>query len=840
MSQIFQVDRNGQLLPPQQGVESSEQVSELVYQHLAKLFTVSEHYDAADQDQWFAMLRSRAGLPTAITRVGETQPSLVTLCENPQQPGNFEVSISTVEPEQSPAAILSAEPVPLIKAIEQSEVSFFVRSIDGRIQMVVGAPTNRPQIPTPLAVGESIFDVYPPATLKKLQEGDDQIMATGEPVRTDDHIAVASDGRTFSSTKFPIFDDVGTLVAISGISHDITRHAQNIHRLHEAQQRITRSILSSSLAVLITTPDGLITASNPTFTAKYGYSAQSIVGRSAAEVGLLSQRDQDKLAELVKREGEAINGQYTFYTSTGAPLEVTMNAIAFEIDGEPAVITTSADESRVQAAEKRLQLIADASEEGIVLHDRKVMLEVNRKACEIYARDREELIGLSIWDLIRPDDWATVEESIKKGSSSSYQLTIDRPDGTERTLTIRGYEVDEPGQSYRIAVFTDITDEEALKSQLRRAQKMEVLGQLTGGIAHDFNNILASVLGFSDLLVNKLQGIPDEQPLHWAEQVKAAGLKGRDLVAQMLSFSRGGTSQPTPTNALTVVNDVMTMVKASIPGNIGIECGSQQPPDVLIDPIQLNQVVLNLCINASHAMADKGGTISIEISEKRIDGLCSSCLMPISGDYVEISVKDQGSGIETQPIEKIFEPFFSTKETGHGTGMGLAVIHGILHDCDGHILVDSNQGHGTVFSVLLPPLAAQPVSKPTENIDSHATTLVIVDDDRLVADMLCRVLEAHNYQVISFHHPQQAWEAFTTDGETWNLLITDQNMPGFKGDELARRIRQQNESLPIIIHTGYSQTLDLKAAREQGLELLQKPVEQKVLLETISQMLSNR
>lgn len=840
MSQIFQVDRNGQLLPPQQGVESSEQVSEPVGQHLAQLFTVSEHYDAADRDQWFAMLRSRAGLPTAITRVGETQPSLVTLCEDPQLPGNFEVSIDTVEPEQSQVDIHPAEPAPLMEAIEQSEVSFFVRSIDGRMRMVVGAPTNRPRIPTPLAVGESIFDVYPPATLKKLQETDDQIMANGEPVRTDDHIALASDGRTFSSTKFPIFDDAGKLVAICGISHDITRHAQNIHRLHEAQQRITRSILSSSLAVLITTPDGQITASNPAFTAKYGYSAQSIVGKTAAEIGIVSQRDQDELSERIRRDGEAINGQYTSYTSTGAPLEVTMNAIALEIDGKPAVITTSADESRIQAAERRLQLIADASEEGIVLHDRKVMLEVNRKACEIYARDREELIGLSIWELIRPEDWATVEKSIQTGNSSSYQLTIDRPDGTERTLTIRGYEVDESAQSYRIAVFTDITDEEALKSQLRRAQKMEVLGQLTGGIAHDFNNILASVLGFSDLLVDKLQGTPDEQPLHWAEQVKAAGLKGRDLVAQMLSFSRGGTSQATPTNALTVVNDVMTMVQASIPGNIGIECRSQQPSDVLIDPIQLNQVVLNLCINASHAMADEGGTINIEISEKRIEGVCSSCLQLISGDYVEISVKDQGSGIEVQPVEKIFEPFFSTKETGHGTGMGLAVIHGILHDCGGHILVDSDPGRGTIFSVLLPPLASQSVNEPSENTNSHATTLVIVDDDRLVADMLCRVLEANHYRVISFHHPQQAWEAFNSNGRTWDLLITDQTMPGFKGDELARRIRQQNKSLPIIIHTGYSQTLDLKATREQGLELLQKPVEQKVLLETINQMLSNR
>lgn len=840
MSQIFQVDRNGQLLSPQQGVECREQVSELLDQHLAQLFTVSEHYGAADRNQWFSMLRSRAELPTAITRVGETHPSLVTLSKNPQQPGTFEVSIDTVEPEQGQADLLSAEPVTLIKAIEQSEVSLFVRSIDGRIQMVVGAPTNRPQTPTPLAVGESIFDIYPPATLTKLQETDDQIMATDEPVRTDDHIAIASDGRTFSSTKFPIFDGAGTLVAISGISHDITRHAQNIHRLNAAQQRITRSILSSSLAVLITTPDGRITASNPAFTTKYGYSAQSIAGKTAAEIGIVSHRDQDEISERIRRDGEAINGQYTSYTSTGAPLEVTMNAIAVEIDGKPAVITTSADESRIQAAEKRLQLIADASEEGIVLHDRKVMLEVNRKACEIYARDREALIGLSIWELIRPDDWATVEKSIQTGNSPSYQLTIDRPDGNERTLTIRGYEVDESGKSYRIAVFTDITDEEALKSQLRRAQKMEVLGQLTGGIAHDFNNILASVLGFSDLLVNKLQEPHNEQPLHWAEQVKAAGLKGRDLVAQMLSFSRGGTSQPTPTNPLTVVNDVMTMVKVSIPRNIGIECRSQQPSDVLIDPIQLNQVVLNLCINASHAMAEEGGTISIEISEKRIDELCSSCLMPISGDYVEISVKDQGSGIEVQPVEKIFEPFFSTKETGHGTGMGLAVIHGILHDCDGHILVDSNPGRGAIFSVLLPPLAAQSVDQPTENTDSHATTLVIVDDDRLVADMLCRVLEANHYQVISFHHPQQAWEAFNSNGKTWDLLITDQNMPGFKGDDLARRIRQRNESLPIIIHTGYSQTLDLEAAREQGLELLQKPVEQKVLLETIHQMLSNQ
>jgi PAS domain S-box-containing protein len=839
MSHIFQVDQTGHLLAQQTGSKSTDWVSETTDRHLAQLFAVAEHYDSSDREKWFAVLCSRTGVPTALTLAGEACPSLVTLRKDARRPGCFEVSIDAIEPEQNQASPLPVESIPLTTAIEHSEVSLFARSLDGRIQMVVGAPANRPQLPTPLAVGESIFDVYPPAMLEKLQETDDQIMRTGEPIRADDHIALDSDGRIFSSTKFPIFDEAGTLVAISGISHDITRHARNLHRLNADQHRITRSILSSSLAVVITTLDGRFTASNSAFTAKYGYSEQSIIGKNAADIGIISQGDQTSLIERLKRDGEVINAHYTLYASTGLPIDVTMNAIVVELDGEPAVINMSADESRAQAAEKQLQLIADASGEGIVLHDGKVMLEANRKACEIYGRDREALIEISIWELIRPDDWATVAESIKSRGPTSYQITIDRPDGAERTLSVRGYEVVDSPHSYRIAVFTDITDEEALKSQLRRAQKMEVLGQLTGGIAHDFNNILASILGFSDLLVSQLQESNNDQHLHWAGQVKAAALKGRDLVAQMLSFSRGGTSQPVPTTAATIVNDVMTMVKASLPANIGIECRTQEVPDILIDPIQFNQVVLNLCINASHAMVNQGGMIIIDISEKHIDDHCSSCLQPISGDYVEISIKDQGSGIEAQPIEKIFEPFFSTKETCHGTGMGLAVIHGILHDCNSHIVVHSYKGRGSAFNVLLPPLATQPINQSTDKAESCSARLVVVDDDKLVADMLCRMLEAQNYQVVSFHHPQQAWDAFNTDGETWDLLITDQNMPGFKGDELARRIRQKSDSLPIIIHTGYSQTLDLEAARELGLELLQKPVEQKILIETISQLLSS-
>lgn len=838
MSRTLKTDKTGRLLTPTLASESVTNTAKSPQGHLAQLFAISEHYDAHWCNQWFAVIRNRGGSPTAITLVGDELPSQVICLEDPGDPGCYEITIGSLEPPIVELSQLPADSSALEVAIQHSNVNFYIRGIDGRFQLIIGDPETRPHIPGPIAAGQSIFDSYAPDTLAIIQQADNQIIATGQPKAVSERITDTAGSRVFSSTKFPVYDDSGELIAISGLSYDITEHTRNLDRLTETQDRITRSILSSSLTVLITTLEGVITESNRSFSAKYGYDQHSIIGKSVAEIGIVSPDKQHSLTETLVRHGEIINSHQTFYARDRTPLAVTMNAVVIDIDGKPHVVTMSADESRAQAAEKRLQLIADASNEGIVLHDKNIMIEVNQRSCEIYGRSRDELIGLSIWELIPKSHRAAVRNRINTDDHTSYELTIERPDQSKRTLLIRSHDVTESGQLYRIAVFRDITDEQELKNQLRRAQKLEVLGQLTGGIAHDFNNILAAILGFNDLLIDRLDQDDNQKLLQWAEQVRKAGLRGRDLIRQMLSFSRGGSTQPVPTAAENIARDVETMIKVSLASNIKIESHIKPVADILIDPIQLNQVLLNLCINASHAIAEDGGTITINLTEKQINGeLCSSCMQAVSGNYVAISVSDDGAGMNADTLEKIFEPFFSTKEIG--TGMGLAVIHGIIHDCNSHILVESQPQLGSVFTVLFPPIAHQNTVTASDLNPTapQLKTLVVVDDDQIVADMVYRVLQQQDYKVICFHDPQLAWDEYRANGDGWNLLITDQNMPGLKGMELANRIRQRSSQLPIIIHTGYSEALDQQTVREHGIVLLQKPVELSELLSTVNQLL---
>ena len=840
-------DQSGQILGTPPVVDSSATVTHSSPEHLADLFTISQHYDAPTRQQWFEVICSRQGLPTAITLVGETLPAALTLLTHADNADQFLVSICSLQPLDVEQIEFSSFVTTITAAVKNSDLSFYIRNLDGRLRVIFGALKSRPQTPEQLKAGQSVFDLFSPESLALLQQNDTAVITANHPVQTNDIFYSLDAEQAFRSTKFALYDNVGTLEGIAGLTHAVSADTLALKQRSRNQQRTTRAIMSSPMAVVISDlATGVITDVNQGFIAKYGYEKESILGRSTVDIGLIRADDRAVFKKLVSQGDEVIREYFTFCKLDGTEVPVEATATVIEIDGEPSILSIAVDDSRAQAAERRLQLIADASFEGIVMHDKNTILEVNQTMCEIAGRSREELIGLAIWELIPASDRTAVREVSAEDSHVSYEFTIVRPDQSLRTVMTRSHDVTEGGQLYRITVMRDITDEQALKLQLHRAQKMELLGQLTGGIAHDFNNILASILGFSDLLVHQLQATREKKLLRWAEQIKKSGMRGRDLIKQMLTFSRGGTAQPVPTDPVEVIREVLEMVKVSLPAAITLKTNIDQAvKKVLIDPTQLNQVLLNLGVNASHAVADHGkdgtaGIISVGVTEQTIDHhRCAGCLDDVTGDYVAITVEDNGSGMSSETVEKIFEPFFSTKEVGEGTGMGLAVLHGIIHDCGGHILVNSQLGEGSRFTVLLPGIATTPIKKSSTPDDHQSKTIVVVDDDQLVADMVYRVLQQQGYHVLCFHQPQRAWEEFNRNGQHWGLLITDQNMPLLTGLELTRKIRQRRPHLPIIIHTGYSAELTQALAQELEFVLLEKPVAQKQMLTTIAELLES-
>ncbi len=432
--------------------------------------------------------------------------------------------------------------------------------------------------------------------------------------------------------------------------------------------------------------------------------------------------------------------------------------------------------------------------------------------------------------------------------SSEYRLR--QVDGSHRWtyMRMRVVERDASGQPQRLLCL--LTDRELshqreeersrLEAQLRHVQKLDALGQLTGGIAHDFNNILASVLGYAELGLLE-SGSPQGQ--EYFREVVRAGERGRDLIAKLLSFSRAGVdgTQQEVATSLAVVPDTLRMLRPMLPSTLTLEVDATPAlPDVQMDASALQQLVLNLAINARDAVGENG-LISVQI--RRGEGGSASCAscgasLELGPEWIEIAVADDGSGMTAETQSRIFDPFFSTKEVGRGSGLGLSVVHSIVHEHGGHVLLASDPGSGSRFTLLLRPGLSE--SERTEDgeqrltIDGAGRRLMVVDDDPAICNFMRTLLEQCHLEVDVQDDSDAALDHFESDPERYDLVITDQSMPGLSGVELADELLALRPDLPILVCSGFSEFVDAGNARELGFSaFLQKPVSVRELLEAL-------
>lgn len=399
--------------------------------------------------------------------------------------------------------------------------------------------------------------------------------------------------------------------------------------------------------------------------------------------------------------------------------------------------------------------------------------------------------------------------------------------------------------AYGLVALRDKSDRQKLQRQLLQSQKMESIGQLTGGIAHDFNNMLASILGYTDLLQDiyrKEKNNSKEQI--YLSRIEKSGERARDLVSQMLAFSRGGSSEPVPVLLEEKINESLKMLLATIPSSIELKVDVVDGElMVLIDPVQFHQLLMNLCINARDAMNGAG---KIDIVAQKVvldDEECASCFSGLDGEYVELLVRDTGAGMENQLQERIFDPFFTTKDVGKGTGMGLSMVHGIMHEHKGHILVDSILGEGTSFHLLFPVLNQTELScdieKETEVVAQHAETkhILVIDDNVDVAEFEQEILLNHGYRVTMKTSSVEALDLFKQDPHEFDLVLTDQTMPGMTGVEIVREILAISPQMPVIMCSGYSEQVDELGAEKLGVyKFLNKPIDIKKLIAAINEI----
>jgi len=395
-----------------------------------------------------------------------------------------------------------------------------------------------------------------------------------------------------------------------------------------------------------------------------------------------------------------------------------------------------------------------------------------------------------------------------------------------------------PYQVY--ATFTDITENKKLVTQLLQSHKMESIGTLAGGIAHDFNNIMAIIVGNTELA---LDDVPKWNSAHSSlEEIKTASLRAKNIVKQLLSFSRKADQKLQPIQIALVIKDSLKFLCSTIPTTINIHQDIQTTDEmILADPTQINQIIMNLCINASHTMEQTGGDLTITVEKVILDYQSLKDYPDLkSGDHVKIMVSDTGPGIDPEIIDQIFDPYFTTKEIGKGSGMGLAVVHGIVKNHNGVINVDSSHGKGTKFSILFPLTSEKPVvkTKTIQDIPRGNETILFVDDEISITHMVERMFERLGYKIETATTPQDALELFRTNPDHFDLVITDMTMPQMTGVKLSEKLMDIREDIPIIICTGHSALVDEERAKKLGLAAyVMKPIDMQEMAQTIRKVL---
>ncbi|MEW6670713.1 MAG: PAS domain S-box protein [Thermodesulfobacteriota bacterium] len=589
--------------------------------------------------------------------------------------------------------------------------------------------------------------------------------------------------------------------------------------------------------------EGKISYISPSVYRLSGYTVEEVIGMNMAqEVYLYPEERNDFLAQL-RAEGQIAHFEARlkrkdgsiWWASTNAHFYKDLEGNILGVEGITRDITERKQaELALQENETRLRTIFDLSPAGIILVDPKgIITYANQGMTKMFGYTQQELIGLPYPNLVHPYQRNIGDQRMRQLigheiDSVSYERHYIRADGTDfyGFLSGRRHEDNQGKLISLVGIITDISDQKMLEEQLRQASKMESIGTLAGGIAHEFNNMLGIIIGNAELAKDN---IPEWSPaVHSIEEIRKASLRATDIVRKLLSFARKSPSSRKPMQIRPVVEETLDLLRKTIATTIDIRRDfSCTTETILADPTEIGQVLMNLCSNAAQAMVDGTGVIDVRLEAVHLDSHMADRYENIkSGDYAILTVTDSGMGIEPSVMERIFDPYFTTKNIDEGLGMGLAIVHGIVKKHDGTIAIKSSVGAGTTAKVLFPLISEQPApkSQTADDVPSGTERILLVEDEASLLGMVKQMIERCGYEVHAESNSVEALKIFQENPKGFDIVITDMAMPHMSGDRLASELIRIRPDIPVILCTGYSDRIDEKKARALGIKsFIMKP-----------------
>ena len=660
-----------------------------------------------------------------------------------------------------------------------------------------------------------------------------------------------------------LLEEVGGDIAFAVHSIELEEKRKAAEKARQATEARYRLLYEIAGEPIFTYDKNLIlTDVNRVACEKIGIEKDKLIGRNILELGLLHPDDTQKAMDHIKKllEGASIETEkLRFKRKDGSYLIAEVTATPIIEQGKLVAITNVCHDvteresltAALKKSEEKFRLLSENAPDIVFsLGKDGLITYVNSSTRQTLGFEPEELIGLYPTELCEERDRKFLIRLFKRVSEGKETLhnvgvTLLDKKGKERyfLLSCSPVERAESEDLAAVGMLKDTTEQRDLEAQLRHAQKMEAIGTLAGGIAHDFNNILSAIMGYAELA---LIDIPHDSPIKDnLQQVLNASSRARDLVRQILTFSRRGEQRRVPISIVPIIKEGLKLLRASLPSFIEIRQKIEPDPGIVeADPTQIHQVLMNLCTNAGQAMMEKGGLLEVTLEKVKIDNELSATNPDLRlGPYVRLTVRDTGHGMERDIMERIFDPYFTTKREGEGTGLGLAVVHGIVKNHGGAIKVKSTPGKGTTFEVYFPVVDVPMKSaQATDQLMPKGHEYILfIDDEQPIAELGRLMLEKLGYKVVTKTSSVEALELFKADPTRFDLVITDMTMPNMTGDMLATKLLKIRPDIPIILCTGFSTRITEQRAKEMGIQrLVMKPLSMKQLAEVVRGVLDEQ